>query len=277
TGGASAGAYAELNLAAHVGDDPARVAENRRRLVSGLGLPAEPRWLEQVHGARVLDLDRAPAPATGAPPGEGAGAGGEAPPSGPADATGADREASPPGPADATGAGPEAPRLGPADGAVTGRPGTVCAVLTADCLPVLLADSHGRRVGVAHAGWRGLAAGVLPAAVAALGVPPRDVVAWLGPAIGPSAYEVGDDVRRAFAAAGFATAAAFAPNARGRWQADLCALARESLAAAGVERVFGGGYCTYAEADRFFSHRREGPCGRFATLIWIATSGPARG
>lgn len=219
-GGASVGAHATLNLATHVGDEPERVAENRARLVRGARLPAEPRWLEQVHGMRVLDLDRDEA--------------------------------------------------GAADGAVTGRTGVVCAVLTADCLPVLLCDRLGERVGVAHAGWRGLLAGVLPAAVRAMNRDPSDLLAWLGPAIGPAAYEVGSDVRDAHVAADPAAAAHFAANPRGRWQADLYGLARASLAAAGVAAFFGGGFCTYREAGRFFSHRREAPCGRMATLIWLA-------
>ncbi len=224
----SRGGYASLNLGDHVEDSPAAVAENRRRLTIGLALPSEPRWLRQVHGTRVLDLDAAGAAA--AP-----GAGGET----------------------------------PGDGAVTGRSGVVCAVLTADCLPVLLTDRAGTRVGVAHAGWRGLAAGVLPAAVAALGTAPADVLAWLGPGISAEAFEVGEDVRRAFAAAGFETRDAFVRNGRGRWQADLYALAAESLTRAGVGGVFGGGFCTYRETQRFFSHRREAPCGRMASLIWL--------
>jgi len=220
-GGASADAYATLNLATHVGDAPERVAENRARLKTAAALPGEPVWLEQVHGATVLDLDR-----------------------------------------DA---------LAPADGAVTARAGVVCAVLTADCLPVLLADRAGRRVGVAHAGWRGLLNGVLPAAVRALGSAPADVVAWLGPAISAAAYEVGADVRDAYLAKDPRAASCFAPNARGRWQADLYALARASFAAAGVSEVHGGQFCTFGEDERFFSHRREAPCGRIATLVWLAT------
>jgi hypothetical protein len=211
--------YGSLNLATHVGDEPDRVVANRARLRNALTLPAEPTWLEQVHGARVLDLDR-----------------------------------------DA---------VAPADGAVTARAGVVCAVLTADCLPVALCDRAGRRIGVAHAGWRGLLAGVLPAAVAALATEPEDVLAWLGPAIGPAAYEVGADVRTAFVARHPKAECRFAPNARGRWQADLYGLARDSLAGAGVRAIFGGELCTFTEATRFFSHRREGPCGRMATLAWI--------
>ena len=211
--------YDALNLATRVGDDGARVAANRARLRAALRLPAEPAWLEQVHGTRVLDLDAEP--------------------------------------------------VTTADGAVTARRGVVCAVLTADCLPVLLCDRAGRRIGVAHAGWRGLLHGVLPAAVNALRASPDDLLAWLGPAIGPAAYEVGADVREAFVTREPTSAARFAPNARGRWQADLYGLARDSLGRAGVRAVHGGELCTCTEVTRFFSHRREAPCGRMATLIWL--------
>jgi YfiH family protein len=136
---------------------------------------------------------------------------------------------------------------------------------------VIFAARDATRVGVAHAGWRGLLSGVLPAAVSALRTPPAEIVAWLGPAIGAASYEVGADVRDAYLARDASAAAAFTPNARGRWQADLYALARASLAKAGVEAVHGGGFCTYREADRFFSHRREAPCGRFATLVWLVS------
>jgi YfiH family protein len=220
-GGVSSGAYGSLNLATHVGDLPANVAENRALLMAGIDLPSEPVWLEQVHGATVLDLD--------------------------------------------------VDRVTPADAAVTSRPGVVCTVMTADCLPVLFADRAGRRVGVAHAGWRGLLNGVLPATVGALGVPPRDIAAWLGPAIGPNAYEVGADVRDAYLAQDPAAEPLFAPNDRGRWQADLYGLARMSLHSAGVSAVAGGAFCTLSEPQRFFSHRREAPCGRMATLIWLDT------
>jgi YfiH family protein len=221
----SAARYGTLNLALHVGDDAAAVAANRARLRAALQLASEPRWLEQVHGTRILELDRESEPAAAA------------------------------------------------DGAVTARAGVVCAVLTADCLPVLFCDAAGRRIGAAHAGWRGLLHGVLPAAVAALQCPPDDLVAWLGPAIGQAAFEVGAEVRDAFVARDPAADRRFAPNARGRWQADLYGLARDALARCGVRAVHGGGYCTYSEAERFFSHRREAPCGRMATLIWL-DSGP---
>jgi polyphenol oxidase len=160
-----------------------------------------------------------------------------------------------------------------ADAAVTSRPNVICTVLTADCLPVLFCDRGARRVGVAHAGWRGLLGGVLPATVAALGVRAAEIIAWLGPAIGPAAYEVGAEVRDAFLAQDPAAEACFAANARGRWQADLYGLARRSLSAAGVAAVSGGGFCTYGEPRRFFSHRREAPCGRMATMVWLDKPG----
>jgi polyphenol oxidase len=161
-------------------------------------------------------------------------------------------------------------RVAPADAAVTSRAGVVCCVLTADCLPVLFCDRGGRRAGVAHAGWRGLLNGVLSATVAALRVRPSELMAWLGPAIGAAAYEVGADVRDAYLARDPAAERFFAPNPRGRWQADLYGLARTSLQAAGVTAIAGGGFCTFTESERFFSHRREAPCGRMATLIWLA-------
>jgi YfiH family protein len=161
-----------------------------------------------------------------------------------------------------------------ADAAVATRPGTVLAVMTADCLPILLADASGRAVGAAHAGWRGLAAGVAEAAVDAVreraGREAR-LLAWLGPAIGPMAFEVGDEVRQAFCDLDPASAAAFAPGpVPGKWWADLFALARLRLAARGVVDVAGGGLCTVAERARFYSHRRDRRSGRFASLVWLA-------
>lgn len=159
---------------------------------------------------------------------------------------------------------------GRADGAVTSMHERVCAVLTADCVPVLLAARDGSRVGAAHAGWRGLAAGVLAAAVARMGGPPAELQAWLGPAIGATSYEVDADVRDVFVGVEPDAEPCFAPTRPGHWHADLYGLARLSLARAGVEAVYGGGFCTFAESERFFSHRREAPCGRMATLIWRA-------
>jgi YfiH family protein len=171
------------------------------------------------------------------------------------------------------GAGQGAAALPRADAALARTPGLVCAVLSADCLPVLLCDEHGAVVAAAHAGWRGLAAGVLEATVEKMAVPPRRIIAWLGPAIGPTAFEVGGEVREIFLAHAGEARAAFVPSPRGaagKWLADLFLLARQRLAAIGVERVRGAGICTASENERFFSYRREGETGRFASLIWLA-------
>lgn len=156
-----------------------------------------------------------------------------------------------------------------ADAAFTRQPGVVCAVMTADCLPVLLCDEAGSVVAVAHAGWRGLHAGVIEATIAAMGVAPSSLMAWLGPAIGPTAFEVGDEVRAAFVGVASEDAAAFQAHAGGKWLADLYALARARLARAGVLKVTGGEYCTYREPEKFFSYRRDGVTGRMASLIWL--------
>lgn len=154
-----------------------------------------------------------------------------------------------------------------ADASVGNRPDAICVVRTADCLPVLLCSADGRAIGAAHAGWRGLAAGVIEATVTAMAAVPADLMAWLGPAISQPAFEVGAEVRDAFVAADPAATAAFVPNARGRWQADLYLLARQRLAAAGVGRVFGGGFCTYADPERFYSYRRDGETGRLVSFV----------
>ena len=221
TGGVSAAPFDSLNFGAHVGDTAAAVAENRRRVCARLSLPAEPAWLEQVHGTRVANLDV----------------------SGDADA--------------------------PADAVITRRAGVVCAVQVADCMPVLLAARDASAVAVAHAGWRGLAAGVLEATVAQLGVAAGELVAWLGPAISVQHFEVGAEVRAAFLAADPGASVAFGPNARGRWQCDLVVLAQRRLNALGVTEVSGGSWCTYADPARFFSFRRDGRCGRSAALVWL--------
>ncbi|MEW6168079.1 MAG: peptidoglycan editing factor PgeF [Pseudomonadota bacterium] len=157
-----------------------------------------------------------------------------------------------------------------ADGAWTSVPGVVCAVLSADCLPVLLAASDGSIVAAVHAGWRGLAAGVLEAAVAALPVPPARLRACFGAAIGPQAYEVGADVHAAFVSDDATAGACFVAVRRGHWLADLYGLARLRLQRAGVVSIHGGGRCSYRSAERYFSHRRDGVCGRMASLIWIS-------
>lgn len=156
-----------------------------------------------------------------------------------------------------------------ADAAVASRPGRVAVVLTADCLPVFLTDRAGTRVAVAHAGWRGMAAGVLENTVRALGRDPRDVIAWMGPAIGPDAFEVGPEVREAFMAADARAAEAFKAGKPGKFMGDLYHLARQRLAAAGVTSVGGGGFCTFHEPGRFFSYRRAPKSGRMGAFIWI--------
>jgi hypothetical protein len=217
-GGVSRGACAGFNVSYKVGDDPAAVDENRRRL--GALLPAGPCWLTQVHGTRVVEA----------------------------------------------GAAEEPPQ---ADASFTRRTGTVCVVTVADCVPVLFCDTAGTVVAAAHAGWRGLAGGVLENTVQSLGIPAAEVLAWLGPGIGPRAFEVGDDVREVFLQHDAAAASAFAPRAPGKWLADLYTLARQRLATHGVTRVFGGDHCTFSEPERFFSWRRERAGGRMAALVWI--------
>jgi len=156
-----------------------------------------------------------------------------------------------------------------ADAAVTRTPGTVLAILTADCLPVVLAARDGCVVGAAHAGWRGLAAGVLEATVGAMDVPADGLVAWLGPAAGPQAYEVGQEVFDAFVEADPQASVAFLATRPGHWRVDLYALARQRLAEAGVRDVHGGNLCTISDSQRFFSHRRDQRGGRMATLAWM--------
>lgn len=156
-----------------------------------------------------------------------------------------------------------------ADAAVTRSGGRVLAVLTADCLPVLLCDDAGTVVGIAHAGWRGLAAGVIEAAVAAMRVAPERLIAYLGPAIGANAYEVGPEVREALLASGADAAQAFRAKGQDKFLADLGLLARQRLERLGVSRVHGGVHCTYADRERFFSFRRDGATGRMASLIWF--------
>jgi purine-nucleoside/S-methyl-5'-thioadenosine phosphorylase / adenosine deaminase len=226
SGGASQPPFDTLNLGAHVGDDPRAVAQNRRLLSDALRLPAEPVWMEHVHGVEVLELDvnvMHSAATTDIPS---------------------------------------------ADAALTRSAGRVCVVQVADCLPILLAVRDGSAIAAAHAGWRGLAGGVLEATVARLAVEPAGLIAWLGPGIGAPHFEVGEEVRRAFVAHDVSAAHAFVGNPRGRWQCDLVALARARLVALGVTALFGGEWCTYEDAARFFSYRRDGRCGRMAALIW---------
>lgn len=218
-GGVSTGPFASLNLATHVGDDPAAVAENRARLRQRASLPAEPRWLNQVHGTQVC---------TDCIPG-------------------------------AT-----------ADASVTRQNGEVCVVLTADCLPVLLCDPLGQVVAAAHAGWRGLVAGVIEETVQRMGEDASTLLAWLGPAIGPHAFEVGKDVRSAFLDLDPEYARAFSAHTEGKWWMDIYAAAHLQLTRLGLTHIYGGGECTVTDADRYFSYRRDGQTGRMASLIWIS-------
>jgi len=221
-GGVSTGPYATLNMGFATADAADAVRANRARL-QGL-LPHPPRWLKQVHGARVVCADGL-----------------------------ADR--------------PEA------DASVAHATGTVCAILIADCLPVLFTNVSGTVVAAAHAGWRGLAAGVLDHTIADIGrsgVPASDLLAYIGPGIGPDAFEVGDDVYQAFVGRDSKAARAFKPHAPGKWLADLVALARTALARCGVTRVYGGSFYTYSDPARFYSHRRDKITGRMAALVWRA-------
>jgi YfiH family protein len=218
-GGVSPAPWASWNLGDHVGDEPARVAANRAALRARL--PAEPAWLQQVHGTLTVDAAKTAKTAV-------------------------------------------------ADAAFSRQPGVVCVVMTADCLPVLFCDRAGSVVAAAHAGWRGLLAGVLENTLAAMRVAPGEVIAWLGPAIGPAHFEVGDEVRAAFVGNAAGAASEFRAHTAGKWLCDLPGLARQRLRAAGVDSIHGGGECTYADRERFFSYRRDGVTGRMASLVWLA-------
>ena len=224
--GLSRAPYDAFNVGIRCGDDVADAEANRGSLRGRLGLPAEPLWLRQVHGVHVAR----PAPSRG----------------------------------QSLYSDPQLPTPEPEADAVVADEG-VLAIQTADCLPVLFCLPDGSRIGAAHAGWRGLAGGVLEATVQAMdGVP----MAWLGPCIGPASYEVGEDVRAAFVDGDALAASAFAATRPGHWLCDLYALARRRLAAAGVTAIHGGGFDTFADA-RFYSHRRDaGRSGRFVSLIW---------
>ncbi|MDD2738246.1 MAG: peptidoglycan editing factor PgeF [Methylomonas lenta] len=217
-GGVSSGSYASLNPASHVNDQPAHVQANRDIIKQMLQLPAEPVWLQQVHGVQVVKADQVQG-------------------------------------------------LPEADASFSDQTGTVCAVLTADCLPVLFCGDDGAVIAAAHAGWRGLQAGVIEQTLLAMRC--RDVSIWLGPAIGPDNFEVGDDVRDAFIADNSKTQAAFKTHGPGKWLADIYQLAKLQLSELGIEQIYGGGYCTVADEQRFYSYRRDGAAtGRMASLIW---------
>lgn len=225
-GGVSSGAgnlYTSMNLGIHVNDNPEDVAQNRRLLRRHL--PHEPKWLQQVHGTRPVQIERI------------------------------------------------AEAVPQADAAYSRQQHAVCAVMVADCLPVLFCDLDGTTVGVAHAGWRGLAGGILEKTIEAMQVDQRQMIAWLGPAIGPDHFEVGADVYEAFVQRDPQAAQAFTPKASRRgqkWLADIFMLARQRLSNCGVAGIYGGGICTFSDRARFFSYRRDGETGRMAALIWRA-------
>ena len=218
TGGVSEGPFTSFNLGLRAGDDSQSVTVNRERLRAMI--PAEPKWLRQVHGNVVADAD-----------------------------TLVD--------------------IPEADASVARRPGTVCVIQIADCVPVLLTDRAGTTVAIAHAGWRGLASGVVEKTIERTALAAGNLIAYLGPGIGPRAFEVGADVRDAFITADPGSDAAFSPHVPGKWLADLFTLARRRLSAAGVTGVYGGRDCTYSDAKRFYSYRRDRTTGRMAALIWI--------
>ncbi len=235
-GGVSRGVLSTLNLGKSVGDDTDAVAENRQRVANYIG--ATPRWMSQVHGVEVANLDTV------------------------------DKDAAI-----------------TADAVIARQPGNVCTIMTADCLPLLFSDRAGTVVGAAHAGWRGLAAGVIEATVRAMNAPVNDMLVYLGPAIGSTKFEVGNDVRDTFladdAVQGNAANALFGaafqahPAEKGKWFADIYALARLRLARVGVhaDQIYGGDFCTVTDETRFFSHRRgtqRGEAsGRMVSMIWI--------
>ncbi len=219
-----------MNVGVNCGDDPAVVARNRALLRSLL--PSEPRWLHQVHGTRVLDLDDISID-----------------------------------PINIHKAMPDGLQ---ADAVVTRRSSTICAIQVADCLPVLFCDADARVVAAAHAGWRGLAAGVLEQTVAAMGVPAGQVMAWIGPGIGPQHFEVGDEVRAAFLDADADAGQAFVPLPGSKWLADLPSLAKGRLRRHGVVNIHVHDECTVSDPERFYSFRRDRVTGRMAAFIWLA-------
>jgi len=272
TGGVSQGSYASLNPAAHVSDDAERVMQNRRTIREMLDLPAEPVWLNQIHSNRAVKAANPPYPTLQKPVLSLSNGGGRG-------------------------------DLQQADASYTNESGVVCAVMTADCLPLLVCSTDGAQVAAIHAGWRGLLAGVISNTVAAMQIslsplhstgsgqtftkretsqPHKtdlssplckrggrgDFLVWLGPAIGPDCFEVGTEVRDAFLEKSTEFITAFKAQSNGKWLADIYQLARIELTALGIVNVYGGTSCTFTEHERFYSYRRDTQTGRMATLIW---------
>ncbi|WP_110457495.1 peptidoglycan editing factor PgeF [Shewanella algidipiscicola] len=217
-GGVSQPPFDSLNLGTHVGDSLTDVMQNRAIIRSALALPCEPAWLEQVHGAKVVDLDN------------------------------------------------DQQRV--ADGSFCQSTNHVCAVLTADCLPVLICDKQATQVAAVHAGWRGLCDGIIEAAIAQFDAPADQLLVYLGPCIGATAFEVGDDVRQQFIAKHLQTTLFFSPRGH-KYMGDLQGIARYRIEQAGVARLFCLPDCTYTLKQRYFSYRRESVTGRMASLIWL--------
>ncbi|MBS0556595.1 MAG: peptidoglycan editing factor PgeF [Proteobacteria bacterium] len=225
--------YDAFNLGLRSGEEEATVRANRALLERAFALPSAPRWLHQVHGTDVAEFNTLFT----------------SPPVGEVDARSAAGEGG--------------------DAAFTSAPGVVLAIQTADCLPILVCASDGSEIAAIHAGWRGLAAGVIERCLERMAAPREKLLIWLGPAIGAASYEVGDEVRAAFVERDAGASAAFAATRPRHWQCDLYALARRRLAALGLTRIFGGGFDTFTDT-RFYSYRRDGArSGRFASLIWI--------
>jgi len=227
TGGVSQGPYYSLNPATHVGDDTDRARQNRQIIREMLDLPSEPVWLDQIHSNRAVKAANPPYP-----------------------------------PLQKGGRGD----LQQADASYTNESGVVCAVMTADCLPLLVCSADGAQVAAIHAGWRGLLAGVISNTVVAM--QQRNLLVWLGPAIGPDCFEVGTEVRDAFLEKYAEFNNAFKEKSNDKWLADIYLLARIELAALGITKVYGGTNCTFTEHERFYSYRRDIQTGRMATLIW---------
>ena len=220
-GGGSEAPYASLNPASHVGDDRQRVEHNRQLITRHLALPAQPLWLNQVHGTQIAGFEQ--------------------------------NEFSVP----------------EADAVIARQSNQVCVVQTADCLPLLICDSHGREVAAVHAGWRGLVQGIISKVMAEFEADAGQLLVWLGPAISQRFFEVGPEVREAFVSLRESNENAFIDASKpGHYLADLYALARNELHSLGVQQIYGGEHCTYADKKHFYSYRRDGQTGRMASLIY---------